>query len=249
MSLFFASNEWGKANNEQKSDFQSEIGGFVQNISGAIQSLSGGLELRSPSGDQIKSYDTMDTRNFSQRIHQNPEMIPHFEELLEEWCDKIESYLNISESGEPEKESSASISLIDEGPKGELSYWHTRMQRLTSITEQIKRKDCKNVIGLLSALTKNSSDQSKAKIFLLLRRWKQIDIGITEAANEAKDNAKYLFTLQRFIEPLYSGTASTIIDTLPALMNSIKVGQIALTIKICPSPINLIPHLCVYLFV
>jgi dynein heavy chain len=32
-----------------------------------------------------------------------------------------------------------------------------------------------------------------------------------------------LFTLERFIEPLYSGTASTIIDTLPALMNSIKM--------------------------
>merc|ERR1719238_1234143 len=34
---------------------------------------------------------------------------------------------------------------------------------------------------------------------------------------------KYLFTLEKFIEPLYSGTPSTIIDTLPALMNSIKM--------------------------
>ena len=64
---------------------------------------------------------------------------------------------------------------------------------------------------------------AKQKTNLLLRRWKQIDVNITEAANEAKDNVKYLFTLERFIEPLYSGTASTIIDTLPALMNSIKM--------------------------
>ena len=79
------------------------------------------------------------------------------------------------------------------------------MQRLTSITEQLRRKDCKTVIGLLTALTKNSSDPTKQKIITLLRRWKQIDVNITEAANEAKDNVKYLFTLERFIEPLYSG--------------------------------------------
>lgn len=51
----------------------------------------------------------------------------------------------------------------------------------------------------------------------------QIDVNVTEAANEAKDNVKFLYTLERFIEPLYSGTATTIIDTLPALMNSIKM--------------------------
>ena len=57
----------------------------------------------------------------------------------------------------------------------------------------------------------------------LLRRWKQIDVNITESANEAKDNVKYLYTLERFIDPLYTGNSETITDTLPALMNSIKM--------------------------
>ena len=61
-----------------------------------------------------------------------------------------------------------------------------------------------------------------------LRQSKQIDIETTEAVNEAKDNLKYLSTLQRFIEPLYSGTAQSIIDTLPALINSIKVRLVFL---------------------
>lgn len=46
---------------------------------------------------------------------------------------------------------------------------------------------------------------------------------VTEALNEAKDNVKYLQTLEKFIEPLYDGNPETIKDTLPALMNSIKM--------------------------
>jgi len=53
--------------------------------------------------------------------------------------------------------------------------------------------------------------------------WKQVDIQITEALNEAKDNVKYLTTLEKFIEPLYNGTPQSIIETLPALMNSVKM--------------------------
>lgn len=35
----------------------------------------------------------------------------------------------------------------DTGPKGELEYWRNRMQRLTSITEQLKRKVCKRTVA------------------------------------------------------------------------------------------------------
>ncbi len=58
---------------------------------------------------------------------------------------------------------------------------------------------------------------------LLLRRWKQVDISITEGANEAKDNVKYLSTLEKFLDPLYVGDPASIIDTLPALLNSLKM--------------------------
>ncbi|GMH89960.1 hypothetical protein TrVE_jg7050 [Triparma verrucosa] len=210
--MFTTSTEWGKVDDEQKGDFNGEMSHFQNILKESLKSLSGGLELRRPDQDKVKGYENLDTRNFQARINAMPDLIPHFEELLEEWCNKIEEYLDADSSGS-----------ADKGPKGELEYWRNRMQRLTSITEQLKRKDCKNVFALLSTLTKASPDMAKQKTNLLLRRWKQIDVNITEAANEAKDNVKYLFTLERFIEPLYSGTASTIIDTLPALMNSIKM--------------------------
>lgn len=200
---------WGKVDEEQKNDFISEIGSFITNINEALTSFASGLELRAP--DQ-KFYKALEVK--SHRAALPSEAVDHFETLLNDWCNQIERYLD-----QPLHASD----VDDVGPRGELEHWRGRMQKLTSITEQLKRPDCKQVISVLSALTKNTTDASKQNIVNLLRRWKQIDVNITESANEAKDNVKYLYTLERFIDPLYTGNAETITDTLPALMNSIKM--------------------------
>jgi dynein heavy chain, axonemal len=111
------------------------------------------------------------------------------------------------------------------GPRNVLIYWRQRLTRLTSITEQLKLKEFKNVILTLSVVTKNdrTDDAIRQSLLALLRKWKQVDLTITEAANEAKDNVKYLNTMEKFIEPLYTSDPSAIIDALPALFNSIKM--------------------------
>ena len=150
----------------------------------------------------------------------------YFEDLHREWCTQIGDFVDSRESNVDfaSGKAPASKDVKLEGPKGEVEHWRTRTQQLSSITDQLKRKECRYVVGILSAYTKGATnDHAKLKIVGLLRKWKQIDIETTEAANEAKDNLKYLSTLQRFIEPLYSGSAQSIIDTLPALINSIKV--------------------------
>ena len=38
-----------------------------------------------------------------------------------------------------------------EGPRGIIAYWRTRMQLLTSIIEQLRQKDCRNVLTILTA--------------------------------------------------------------------------------------------------
>jgi len=200
---------WGKVDEEQRSDFISEIGSFIVNINEALTSFAGGLELAFPDPKILKAIEVK-----SNRTAIPVEAVAHFEGLLNEWCNQIERYLSDTDKNQSDD---------DVGPRGELEKWRGRMQRLTSITEQLKRSDCKQVISVLSALTKSTADASKQNIVALLRRWKQIDVNITESANEAKDNVKYLYTLERFIDPLYTGSAEMISDTLPALMNSIKM--------------------------
>lgn len=86
------------------------------------------------------------------------------------------------------------------------------MAQFNSITEQLKMREAKLVIGVCMAA------RSRAH-----RNWKAIDMKVTDAANEAKDNVKYLTTLEKSLEPLYSGTPLAVIDSLPALLNNIKM--------------------------
>jgi dynein heavy chain len=195
---------WGKVDDEQKTDFINEIGSFINNINETLNSLSSGLSLPAPDPKFNKVFEAKATHRGALPV----DAVEHFEALLNEWCNQIERYLDTPVQMNSEE--------VDVGPRGELEYWRGRMQKLTSITEQLKRPDCKQVISMLSTLTKASTDLSKQNLANSLRRWKQIDVTITEAANEAKDNVKYLYTLERFIEPLYSGNAESITDTLPA---------------------------------
>lgn len=201
--------QWGRVDENQKSDFINEVKSFIGNISESLNVLSTGLELKSPDPRFTKTVDPK-----SQRVTYPAEAYDSFEVLLGEWCDDIESFM---------ERPLHPVDAEDVGPRWELEHWRSRMQKLTSITEQLKRPDCRHIINILSLLTKNNADMSKQNLVSLLRRWKQIDLNITEAANEAKDNVKYLFTLQRFIEPLYYGTPETVAETLPALINSIKM--------------------------
>jgi dynein heavy chain len=82
------------------------------------------------------------------------------------------------------------------------------------------------VYDVLTATSQNSSDQlakPDTKIYLATSKWRSLELRVTENLNEAKDNVKYLQTLEKFIDPLENGTPDSIKETLPALMNSIKM--------------------------
>jgi dynein heavy chain len=76
---------------------------------------------------------------------------------------------------------------------------------------------------LFAVSNSDANKHADSGIYLALSNWRSLLLRVTENLNEAKDNVKYLQTLERFIEPLYSGTPATIKESLPVLLNSIKM--------------------------
>ncbi len=102
-----------------------------------------------------------------------------------------------------------------------------------SITEQLKTKANRVVTGVLRARalrpdaeetnSKNDSEVSKEEVKKLIEKWRVVDLSITDALNESKDNVRFLDNLQNVIEPLYNESPQAMKDAIPALMNSMKM--------------------------
>lgn len=64
----------------------------------------------------------------------------------------------------------------------------SRMAKLNSIMEDLKSTECQVVYNVLSVIKARS-----------LKRWKILNNQITDSVNEAKDNVKYLSTLDKVV--------------------------------------------------
>eukprot|EP00217_Crustomastix_stigmatica_P013603 CAMPEP_0183798542 /NCGR_PEP_ID=MMETSP0803_2-20130417/19119_1 /TAXON_ID=195967 /ORGANISM="Crustomastix stigmata, Strain CCMP3273" /LENGTH=4519 /DNA_ID=CAMNT_0026043227 /DNA_START=42 /DNA_END=13598 /DNA_ORIENTATION=- len=194
--------KWGKNTEENTQDFMANANKFSNDLNKAVSSLHGGVELRKPDKHYV---DTIELRQqMFNKAASDPEIAKHFEEVLADWCTQVEKLLEEGESNRNEPE--------DVGPDSELQFWRSRSAKFNSITEQLRSKECKLVMGVTLA------GRSKER-----QAWKNIDMKVTDAANEAKDNVKYLGQLEKSFEPMKVGTPQGIIDTLPTLLSNIKM--------------------------
>ncbi|KFR16007.1 Dynein heavy chain 8, axonemal, partial [Opisthocomus hoazin] len=130
------------------------------------------------------------------------EVIEKLEEVVKIWVKQIRQVLAESEQMRREAD--------DSGPSAELEHWKTRMSSFNSLLDEIKSSRVKKIISILQTA------RSKT-----LKQWKELDSNITIAANEAKDNVRYLYTLDRFFGPLAQASPVTMMEHVPSLMNAI----------------------------
>ncbi|KAG8468097.1 hypothetical protein KFE25_007149 [Diacronema lutheri] len=187
-----------KMSAEAKDDMYGVLDRFSSLLGDVIDSLANGLELKKPSAGITITDGEVAKAAADQRY------IAAYEEIVEDWCNQVDRLLAETDDNRNEPD--------DAGPSTELEYWRSRMGKFNSITEQLKQPACKLPLAVLGL--------AKARV---MKRWRTLDNAITDATNEAKDNVKYLSTLEKYIEPLYTGDPHTIIDALPGLLNNTRM--------------------------
>lgn len=106
------------------------------------------------------------------------------------------------------------------------------MQKLSSIQDQLNQVDKKRVRSLIEKLLKLSNNSEgaysqfvplKDPLQNLMKDYKYIDSELNKGISEAKDNYKWISSLERFLDVLEHGSPKNVRDILPLLMNSIKM--------------------------
>ncbi|KAM6444422.1 dynein axonemal heavy chain 5-like [Rhynochetos jubatus] len=186
--------------NSQIQDFLYSVDKFVGTLSSSRQNIEDKIELTKVDIDIYIS----NLQNPSDYITagDNTEVTEKLEEVVMIWIKQIRQVLVENEQMRREAD--------DIGPSAELEHWKTRMSSFNSLLDEIKSSRVKKIITILQAA------RSKT-----LKHWKELDGNVTIAANEAKDNVRYLYTLDKFFGPLAKASPVTMMEHVPSLMNTV----------------------------
>lgn len=161
--------------------FLSSLDRFVSNLDSVRLSLDQRFELQPV--DLPEVIERLQSPADYTNAANNGEVVERLEGVVSLWTNQIRQVLIDSEQLRREAD--------DAGPAAELEHWKRRMVTFNSLMEQVKRPQVKKTLGVLQV--------AKSRV---LRGWRKLDGDITVVANEAKDNVKFLYTLDKFFEPL-----------------------------------------------
>jgi dynein heavy chain len=131
--------DWSLCEPEQKREFLATFDKFAKDLQEALKSLNSNIVLQ-PFPEKYRQ----DAKNLqNSKGTQNAEMIQAFEEIFNQWSEKIEATLEEAET--------ASNVDKDAGPMMELEHWKQRMRKLTCVSEQLRSKNCRTVYDVLHA--------------------------------------------------------------------------------------------------
>eukprot|EP00768_Dysnectes_brevis_P002834 gnl/Dysnectes_brevis/2072_a2396_807.p1 GENE.gnl/Dysnectes_brevis/2072_a2396_807~~gnl/Dysnectes_brevis/2072_a2396_807.p1 ORF type:complete len:4631 (+),score=1942.19 gnl/Dysnectes_brevis/2072_a2396_807:116-13894(+) len=200
-----AQNSWGSITEQGNVDgFLGNIRKYVSSLSETHQALQDRLDLTPPSDQELLEMG-VDPAVLMHTAQERPELVTSAEKVLAGWCEQIELFL--AESDQIRQEGD------DVGPDAELTYWRARMSKFNNVQQQITQRPwLRSVLGLLQAARSSC-----------LKRWNVVRSRVVDGGNEAKDNLKYLYTIEDIMEPLYRSDPVKMVESLPHLLSTVRM--------------------------
>ncbi|KAJ1332384.1 hypothetical protein BSLG_008688 [Batrachochytrium salamandrivorans] len=181
---------------EIKSELLVTVQRFTSQIAHTLQQVTGETRLEIP--NELAELNEMEIRQAATE----PEMVHSLEVLAEEWIEIV--------SGSLAKEFKKSP--IGNGPLAEIEFWRDRSASLSTLYEQLNLPAVHKIEQILNA----------AQVSCLSSLEFQLS-ELDKIYTEAKDNVKFLSTLERHFKNIVIGTLGSIQDSLPSLLNAIRM--------------------------
>ncbi|CAH3028713.1 unnamed protein product, partial [Porites evermanni] len=177
-----------------RDEFLMNIQKFSSHISRTIHQLEGDIRLEMP--DVILGDDIAE-------MAKDTELVAMLEETLHNWEVTISSALEIQLKKTPQ----------GNGPLAEIDFWRERNATLSAITEQLKLPTVNKVVAILTNVHSES-----------LASFEYHRAELTKYYTEAKDNVRFLSTLERHFKNLALGASFNIVlETIPSMMNALRM--------------------------
>ena len=146
---------------------------------------------------------TTESSSILQASHDDT-IVHAFAQHLQKWIRQVQILLSETEQVRQEDEAS--------GPRAEMDYWRERLSIFSSLVESIKLETTRIVVTVLRIRKHKHIDA-----------WNELDKKITECANEAKDNVKFLASLEKYTELLYALDPSECVELIDGLISSVSM--------------------------
>lgn len=177
-------------------DLTNSLHKFLSQVRHAVQQVAGEIRLQMPKVViEDEATAAADTS-----------VIADLESSVNEWTHQIQRIVEQEMGKAP----------TGKGPLAEIEFWRSRSASLSTLYEQLNLPHIKRVIRVLEQASNRHESDAFHDFDAQLKELSKLHI-------EAKDNVKFLSTLERHFKSISQGTLHEIADTIPPMLGAIRM--------------------------
>ena len=196
----YATGGEGRASDSIRTEFVGSLKKFTQQLSHVKQQVSGEIRIDFP--------DIIIVAGSAQKVaNEEPEVVHIIEETVRGWTEKIRNLIDSEKCKEVGP---------NESPMADIEFWRDRNASVGTVYEQISSVPALRLLEVLQY--KDGLGESEVhSAFVELKK------ELSNLYSEAKDNVKFLNTLERHFKNLAEGDLVVMYETIPSMLDALRM--------------------------